>query len=453
MAKIYESYEFKIKLKNVDLQCISKETLYFLQGKSIINADISVDMKNKIVYVKPNLHLLELVEYKLLFTKKLKFKSGKQFSYNYSLRFRVKDGFIYLPKTTEKLSNKEFFSPKNRLSKNTVIVLAFIMDKLHYEKEEYNHKTKSFNIHSLTESLHNKAEEYDYNSVPSLKEKINFKDIYLYLLNFIKSFFGNIVYKNTYASASDVQDNTEEDNYTELLLNESDIEENYQNSLLNESDIEKNYQNFLLNEIPAETKEETKEKKRRYFPVLLLLFIFIIAGLNHCSFSDLEKELKLDTYTFDNEDIKEAEYMGISNDDTISKAVRRAGGNVNGILRASIMWNSEERNDNDYDIICRQPNGKILYFGNLKDSMSGGTLDVDIIHPKRYKAAVENMVWDNKNLFIEGIYSFYVCNFSERNGKGGFKAEIAFNDEVYSFECDKPMEEKEIVKLMDFSTF
>ena len=134
-------------------------------------------------------------------------------------------------------------------------------------------------------------------------------------------------------------------------------------------------------------------------------------------------------------------YTGNMADSDIRENVKAAGGKVDGVLRFSIQWNDkpDEWDENDLDAHCVEPNDFEIYFGDKRDLSTGGNLDVDIIRPIRYKAAVENITWPDIKKMEEGEYSFYVQCFSSRGGKTGFRAEIEFDGNIYSFNYDKPL--------------
>ncbi len=145
--------------------------------------------------------------------------------------------------------------------------------------------------------------------------------------------------------------------------------------------------------------------------------------------------------------LNSAVYTGEPSDGTIAALVQKEGGNTEGVLRASLLWNDSQRNLNDYDLICAEPDGTLIYYASSEDMDTGGMLDVDVISPQKNVSAVENIAWDDIRKLPEGAYTFYVCNFSDRHGKGGFQAEIAFGNESHLFSYDKTMKEKEIVKV------
>ena len=126
--------------------------------------------------------------------------------------------------------------------------------------------------------------------------------------------------------------------------------------------------------------------------------------------------------------------------DSMKERVKAAGGKVDGDLRFSIQWN-ESGNDNcDLDAHCIEANDNEIYFGNCRKpskSRLGGQLDVDIIHPDS-RVAVENITYANKNTMIDGTYKFFVHQYSG-HAHDGFRAEIEFDGQIYSFNYSIPM--------------
>ena len=127
----------------------------------------------------------------------------------------------------------------------------------------------------------------------------------------------------------------------------------------------------------------------------------------------------------------------------IKEEVKSKGGNVEGVLRFSMIWNDGNGNDSsDLDAWCQQASGERIGFsqGFRKDSGNkfsncGGQLDLDNMNPQG-KIAVEIIYFKSISLMRDGQYKFWVNQYSARNSQG-FKAEIEFNGEVYNYEYNK----------------
>lgn len=143
-------------------------------------------------------------------------------------------------------------------------------------------------------------------------------------------------------------------------------------------------------------------------------------------------------------------YSGNITDSDMKQNVKAAGGNVDGVLRFSIQWNEDGRDNCDLDAHCIEPNRNEIYFSNCrKPSLSSmtGQLDVDIIHPNG-KVAVENITWSDKSKMKPGVYKLFVNQFSG-SAKNGFRAEIEFNGEIYSFDYSNSMRTGQDVYVAD----
>lgn len=129
----------------------------------------------------------------------------------------------------------------------------------------------------------------------------------------------------------------------------------------------------------------------------------------------------------------------------IKEAVKEKGGKIDGVLRFSIIWNDEGNGDHsDLDAWCKQPTGELIGFnthfrkdvGNLY-SGCGGQLDVDD-RGGSSGTHVENIYFKSLAQLKEGVYKFWIHQYSSRGSKG-FKAEIEFNGEIYSYEYNSPV--------------
>lgn len=143
-------------------------------------------------------------------------------------------------------------------------------------------------------------------------------------------------------------------------------------------------------------------------------------------------------------------YSGNLTDSDMKDRVKEAGGSVTGDLRFSIQWNEDGRDNCDLDAHCKEAGGFEIYYGSAKKpnfSRTKGQLDVDVIYPNR-RIAVENITWANRNTMKDGVYKFFVNQFSG-SVKNGFRAEVEFDGQIYSFDYPHSMRSGENVMVAE----
>lgn len=141
-------------------------------------------------------------------------------------------------------------------------------------------------------------------------------------------------------------------------------------------------------------------------------------------------------------------YTGNMTDSDIKENVKSAGGKIDGVLRFSIQWNENGKDNSDLDAHCIEPNGSEIYYENNRKpdiSRLGGQLDIDIIMPDG-KIAVENITWNNKEQMIPGIYEFFVHQYNGMT-TDGFRAEIEFDGQIHSFDYHRPTKYNQKIKV------
>lgn len=124
---------------------------------------------------------------------------------------------------------------------------------------------------------------------------------------------------------------------------------------------------------------------------------------------------------------------GLAGKSLVKENVKKVGGNVEGYLRFSIMWNEDGKDIVDFDAHAIQPDRQEIYYANYKGTKTtmSGSLDIDMINPS--EIGVENIFWTDKNKLADGKYRFFIHNFNGHPNKG-IKAEIEIAGKSYSYD-------------------
>lgn len=160
-------------------------------------------------------------------------------------------------------------------------------------------------------------------------------------------------------------------------------------------------------------------------------------------------------------------YNGDITDSDMRQAVQAKGGRVDGVFRFTHQWNYDKRNASLMDLHVFLPTHNTLthkdgcydYYGNLervgwnhrKHLATKGIQDVDYTDaaPEGY-VPVENITFPSLDNMPEGVYTCKIHNWSLRQPtQGGFKAEIEVSDQIYSYEVDRPLKQKEWITVAE----
>lgn len=127
--------------------------------------------------------------------------------------------------------------------------------------------------------------------------------------------------------------------------------------------------------------------------------------------------------------------------DSIKEKVKKAGGNIDALMRVSLHW----FNYDDLDLHCILPSGEEIYYGNKK-----GLLDVDMnAGLSKTRDPVENLSF-TKNILKDGIYKFFVNQYSRRESINvGFEIEFEFDKKVKNYVYSSMLKDDNIVNCLD----
>jgi hypothetical protein len=152
--------------------------------------------------------------------------------------------------------------------------------------------------------------------------------------------------------------------------------------------------------------------------------------------------------------------------DSMRELVVSRGGRVDGVFRFTHQWNYAKRNASLMDLHVFMPTTTLEHRDGCHDSYpshrrvgwnkrndpsSGGIQDVDYTSeaPAGY-VPVENITFPDLSRMPEGKYVCKIHNWKSRSpNEGGFKAEIEFGNQVYEYEVDRPLKNKEWVTVAE----
>lgn len=150
--------------------------------------------------------------------------------------------------------------------------------------------------------------------------------------------------------------------------------------------------------------------------------------------------------------------------DTMRELVVSRGGRVDGVFRFTHQWNYGKRNASLMDLHvfmpgaqhrdgCHDdyPSARRVGWNHRNDPQSGGIQDVDYTPaaPEGY-VPIENITFPDLGKMPDGKYVCKIHNWNLRQPtQGGFKAEIEFDGQVFEYEVDRPLKNKEWVTVAE----
>ena len=126
----------------------------------------------------------------------------------------------------------------------------------------------------------------------------------------------------------------------------------------------------------------------------------------------------------------------LSSTSLIKQNVNKFGGKTEGALRFSIMWNEDGRSICDLDAHCYITSLTGGRLNHIYYSDKQNCLDVDMINPR--EVGVENIIFNTNYNLNSKKYIFKIVNFNGGRNSG-FKAEIEFNGQLFSYELNKEL--------------
>jgi hypothetical protein len=157
----------------------------------------------------------------------------------------------------------------------------------------------------------------------------------------------------------------------------------------------------------------------------------------------------------------------LTDTDTMRDTVVARGGSVDGVFRFTHSWNHTGRNQSLMDLHVFLPthngqgtasvshdnygNNERVGWNNRKHQKTGGVQDVDYTsEPGPTFVPLENITFPDLRKMPEGTYVCKVHNWKARNPNDtGFKAEIEFEGQVFQYDFQRPLKNKEWVTVAE----
>lgn len=151
--------------------------------------------------------------------------------------------------------------------------------------------------------------------------------------------------------------------------------------------------------------------------------------------------------------------------DSMKERVKELGGRVDGVLRFTHTWNYDGCNQSLMDLHVFMPgnnhkggtsdsygNGRRVGWNRRDDAASGGVQDVDFVNPPGKSVPLENITFPTKSRMPEGKYILKVHNWQFRSTTtSGFKAEIEFDGNTFSYEHRGALKNKEWITVAEIT--
>ena len=122
----------------------------------------------------------------------------------------------------------------------------------------------------------------------------------------------------------------------------------------------------------------------------------------------------------------------------IKEAVKSRGGKTEAVVRISLAF---PNTTDDYDLHVKEPNGNLIYYGNLRTTHSSSArLDLDAQGRDGHQLPekrVENITYSDLSKMPNGNYEIKVNNYSGRGLHTKFQLEVEIEGEITLIELDK----------------